>query len=754
MNNHISKILIGSILVSGAPVAHSALEEIIVTATKRAATLQDVPVSVAAVSSDLMEKVGISDMEDLSVVVPNFEINSSAIIPNLYIRGLGGGLTHSIEQSVGRFVDDVYIGRSVINLHPFLDVGAVEVLRGPQGTLFGKNTAAGAMVVRTNNPTDEFEAGLNVSYGTYETTGGVAELSGFVSGPLSETVNGRLAVIYKDQQGYYENVSNGPDGADREDFGIRGKFSFDVSDTTTIGLKLEYMTYEEDGSNTGEVPYLGGKGLAAAQAVWENSGAPGYDSWTAGHDWKVGYNCGPAFAVEEKDSIPIGAFCPNRDQESTNITLDVEHELTGGTVKVIVAQQEYDYIHQFQGFDGGMGNHVRATRDEAYDNLSTEVRFTSEEDEAFDYIAGLYYEDSEVYRQQDTDFNVVGKKGPKFVRDHDPWTQGTETLAAFMQGRWHLNDKLTAIVGGRWSSETKDFEFEQWETAYGTNDGAREQVISVRNESRDETKFTPAATLQYDFSDNINLFATISQGHKTGGFSDRVESQTAKMQYDAEVIDAIELGMKGRFLDDSLTLNVTLFNMEIEGLQLATQIAGTVEFAVDNAADSTSQGVELETVWAANDNLTLGANYSYTDATYDEFIGSDNCDTQYKNADDACDMSGATLQYAPEHKGYVYADYFAESAVNGWGLGARVDVSYSDDHYTDISLQPFTLTEAHSTTGASVRLVSPDEKTTISLVGRNLGNEKINAWTSSSGPNSISAMAPPRMIMFKLAMKF
>jgi outer membrane receptor protein involved in Fe transport len=166
--------------------SNAALEEVVVTATKRAETIQDVPVSVTAVSADMMEKVGIGRHGRSSLaVVPNFEINSAAVVPNLYIRGLGGGLTHSIEQSVGRFVDDVYISRAAINLHPFMDVASVEVLRGPQGTLFGKNTAAGALIIHTNDPTEEFEAGLNLSHGQYATTGGVTEVNGFLSGGLS-----------------------------------------------------------------------------------------------------------------------------------------------------------------------------------------------------------------------------------------------------------------------------------------------------------------------------------------------------------------------------------------------------------------------------------------------------------------------------------------------------------------------------------------------------------------------------------------
>ena len=753
IKNH-AYLVAGSALLFAASQSNAALEEIVVTATKRAETIQDVPVSVAAVSADMMDKIGIADMEDLSMVVPNFEINSAAVVPNLYIRGLGGGLNHSIEQSVGRFVDDVYISRGAINLHPFMDVASVEVLRGPQGTLFGKNTAAGALIIHTNDPTEDFEAGVNVSYGQYDTTGGVTEINGFVSGGLSDNVSGRLAFLYKDREGFYENQAEGPDGAQREDIGLQAKLKMDVSDATSIGLKVQYMDYESHGTDTGEMSATGGPPLQAWQGYAANAGVATASDYTAELDWKIWSDCSEANAMEATGSISIGAFCPGRDMETTSVVVDVEHEVDGGSVKFIAAHQNYDYAHRFHGLDGGLANVFRAFRGEEFDSFSSELRFTSEESETFDYIVGLYYEDSDIERNQDSSINFE-PMGP-YISKHEPWTQATETIAAFAQGRWYFTDRVTGIFGARWSSETKDFSFEEYMTPYGTMAPILMQSIALRTESRDESKFTPSATLQVDVNDAINVFATYSVGHKTGGFSDRVESQDGSIQYDAELIDGIELGMKGLFLDDALSLNVTFYHMSIEGLQLSTQVPSASEpkFKVGNAADSISKGIEVESNWAVNDSWTLGANYAYTDATYDEYLGAGDCGSQYINDAGVCDLSGATLQYAPENKASAYMEYFADGAVNGWDLNARIDLSYTDDHYTDVGLYDFTFTKAYNVLGASVRLVSPDEKTTVSLIGRNLGNEKINAWTAPSGPNSISAMAPPRHITLKLGMSF
>ncbi|MEH6517111.1 MAG: TonB-dependent receptor [Halioglobus sp.] len=747
-------LTVASILL-GASTANAQLEEVFVTATKRAESIQDVPLSVAFVGGDLMDRVGVSDMEDLSILVPNFEINSSGIIPNLYIRGLGGGTTHSIEQSVGRFIDGVYIGRAVVNLHPFIDIASVEVLRGPQGTLFGKNTAAGALVMRTNKPTEEFEAGLDLSYGAYDTTGSVTEVNGFVSGGLTDNVAGRLAFIYKDKEGFYENGFDGPDGEQKEDYGLVGQLKIDVGENTVIGLKAQYMEMDADGSDVAEMNTIGGPPLFVWQGWWQDSGVPAAqtDQYTAGLDWKVFYNCGEATSQVVNGSVPIGAFCPSREQDSSNLTLDIDHELDAGTIKLIAAYQDYDYTMTFHALDQGAGNLFRGLRAEEYDGISTELRFTSNEGDSFDYIAGLYYEDSDISRRQESDLNIPFGPGT-FARSHEPWNQQTETFAVFGQTRVFFTDQITGIFGGRWSTETKDFQYEDFITDYQTNDNRR-QGISLRSESRDESRFTPSVAIQFDVNDDVNVYASYARGHKTGGFSDRVDSQDTEIQFDEEIHDGFEFGMKGVFLDDQVSLNVAFFHTEIEGLQLSTIVEGTANsFVVDNAADSISKGVEVEANWFINDSWTVGANYAYTDATYDEFVGLEGCGGDFRDENGVCDLSGETLQYAPENKAAAYVEYYAEAALAGWDIGARADISYTDDQYTDVSLADYAFSGAHELYGASLRLVSPSDKITVSLIGRNLSNEEVNAWSVGAGPSSLSTMSPPRLVTLKAAFRF
>ena len=752
------------ITIATSAVAQDVLDEVIVTATKRAESIQDVPVSVSAVSGEQIENLGIADMEDLSLFVPNFEINSASILPNLYMRGLGGGATHSIEQSVGRFVDGAYIGRAAINLHGFMDLESVEVLRGPQGTLFGKNTVGGALIMNTANPTDAFESGFTVSTSEYSTTGGSNEIQAFVSGPLNDNWAARLAVKLKETDGFYINRLEGPGGPNREDSGVRLKLAWTPSDKTSVDFKFEYNEFEAVGPDTAEIGAIGGPPLVVYQMH-----SPDF---TPTLDWIVDVDCTDIVANRDTTgdgnadtAFQAGSFCPGRDQDSSTYLLTIEHELANGTFTSITAYQDYDYKHDFLGLDMGLASGFRANRDETYENLSQEFRYTSTASDTFDYIVGAYFEDSEVSRNQRSDVNLVtvffDPSGP-YIQRNEPWTQDTQSIALFGQVRWHFDNDLSLIVGGRYASEDKDFDFERFYNDYGTETpslfmgGGPFGPPLTASDSRSEDKFTGSVTLQWDMTDTTMTYGSFSQGHKTGGFSDRIDAPGAEFEFDAENTDAIELGAKTTLLDGALALNVALFSMDIEGLQLATQLPAAIPtFSVSNAADSTSQGLELDVAWAVSDVWTLGANAAFLDASYDSFPGSENCPPGVTPAPNGtCDLAGFPLIFAPDSKYTVFADFAVDDAIGGWGVAGRLDYTRSDEQYTDISYRTDVITPSYSVTNASLRFISPNDRVTVSLIGRNLGDEAYSAWSIPSGPNILTSMNPPREIVLKLSARF
>lgn len=720
------------------------IEQITVSATRRVESIQDVPVSVSSISADTIRATGVIDLAELSRYIPNFELSDASILPNLYVRGIGSGTTHSIEQSVGRFIDDVYIGRAVINLHPLMDVANVEVLRGPQGTLFGKNTLAGAMIINTGNPTREFDAGITASYSDFSTTGGILGFEGFVSGPLSDNLSARAAFIYKDRDGYVENRAPGPDGGTREDFGGRVKLRWDASDFTTVDVKAEYMTYTEDGQIPSEVV------AGPPEAVFQQF----VPDFTFDQDWVSHIDC--------TAEIEGTTFCPDRDQDSLNLTLNIAHQFEGvGELRSITAFQAYDYVHRFVAIDGGVaGGAFRATRDEDFEGWTQELRFTSEEFDTFDYIVGAFYENSSLVRLQNDDTNVPAflGGGPPANTLNEDWSQDTETIAVFGQARWRFAERWSAIIGGRWSYEEKDFGFFSRTVAYN-GDPNVDPILPGTEEldftaTRDEDRFTPSLTLRFEATDDLMLFATVSQGHKTGGFSDRPQED---QDFDEEINTSYELGVKGTFLDGRLQANLAFFRMELEDLQVARALPGpTVTFEVQNAAEAVSQGLEFDAVLSLEDGWTIGGSFAYTDATYEDFPGAAAVCPEVGGfiEDGLCNFEGIPLIFAPEYKGTLFVEYSTGPILGGWSLNTRGDANYSSDYYTELAYFETLRQDDYFLFNASARFVSPDERFVISLIGKNLTEEYVLAWGLEAGPSQFVTPNPPRELAIQLSYRY
>ncbi|MEO0412407.1 MAG: TonB-dependent receptor [Pseudomonadota bacterium] len=695
--------------------------------------------AVSTVTAETMRATGAIDLQEISTYIPNFEFSDASILPNLYIRGIGSGTTHSIEQSVGRFIDDVYIGRAVINLHPLMDIASVEVLRGPQGTLFGKNTLAGALIINTGEPSDTLEAGVFVDGSAYSTVGNNIGAEAFVAGPLTDTLSARVALLYRDRDGYIRNDAPGPDGGTREDFGSRLKLRWQAGDFTTVDFKAEYYTYTEEGQTPSEVVGAGPP-IQAFQAF--------NPSFTFERDWVSHYDC--------EAEIEGTTFCPERDQDTFNLTLDVAHEFDGlGELRSITAFQRYDYLHRFIAVDGGVaGGAFRATRDEEYEGLTQEFRFTSEEYEKFDYIVGLYGEISSVERLQRDDTNVPAflGGGPPANTLSEDWLQDTTTVAIFGQARYRFNDQWSAIVGGRFSWEEKDFTFLTDEVGY--NEDPRINQIATTDTSRTENRFTPSVTLRYEPSSDLMLFATFAQGHKTGGFSDRPQEDPT---FQPEVNNSFELGMKGTFFDGLMQLNATAFHMRINDLQVARALPGpTVTFEVANAAKAISQGIELESTFFISDQWTAGANLAYTDATYDDFPGAlETCPAVGGRIEGGlCNLAGVPLIFAPEWKAGAFLQFNSGPLIKDWELSSRLDFNYSSKYYTELSYFENLAQEEFVLVNLNATVTSPDGRVAFTIFGKNLTEQHVLAWGLEAGPSQFVTPNAPREIGARFTFRY
>ena len=744
------------------------LEEIVVTATKRAESLQDVPLSVSVMSGERMFAMDVTDMKDLSGFVPNFHMAESTMLSNLYIRGLGSGLSHATEQSVGLFVDGVYIGRATANNMGFLDVSMVEVLRGPQGTLFGKNTVAGALIVRTNDPTDEFEGQLTGSFGGYSTVGNHYDLGGFVSGPLSETVSYRLAGKYMNQDGYLENLSNGPNGANREDIAFRGKLRWDASENTVVDLRVDYFDYQTEGQVAAEIFDVIPPVLNAFRGVDPN--------FSSTKDWVANYGCD--FAVNS-------GFCPRRDQDLQTYAMTINHDFGASTLTSITAYQTYQYDDDFYAADTGLVGAFTANRLEEFKSFSQELRLTSEASDTFDYIIGGYFESNEIDRDQSTPIHFPTLRGvlgpsvpplPPLARSED-WDQETDSLAAFGQLRWHASDQVTLVFGARYSYEEKSFEFARFYTQY---DSAAILDVSrfpppaqaglfanlgpliTRGDSastRDENKLTGSFTVQYEPTDSHMLYYTASQGHKTGGFDDRVITLD-DIGFDEETSLMHEIGAKTSLLGGRMNFNIAAFHINFENLQVTSFVTDAFAFLTSNAGEATSKGIEADLVFQVNDSWMLGGSLGLLDAKYDRFSTAPCTAEQARGLLPGCnggvqDLSGKVLQFAPEYKGNLYAN-FTTGFDSGWLLNARVEANFSDSYFVDLDLDPHFQQDAYLKWNASIQMMSPDERYEISLIGRNLSDEKVISFGTDTPliPAYFVGLEPPRDITLRLTYRF
>ncbi|MGI9287079.1 MAG: TonB-dependent receptor, partial [Pseudomonadales bacterium] len=403
------------------------LEEVVVTAQKRTESLQDVPIAVTAVSGEKIAEAGIQGMEDLSSYVPNFNLFISpggGSPARIFIRGIGSGNNVAFEQSVGMFIDGVYTGRSQQYLVPFLDVASVEVLKGPQGALFGKSTVAGAMIINSARPTDELEAELRVQHEFEEDS---QEYIGMVSGPLTDRLSGRLTAKYRDAGGYMDNLVRDTEEPEVESLGLRGSLLFDATDNLQVYAKVEYSEVERTGSN-GQLTNIDGnfRGIIQHRDVLTPLEDARFDDKTTSNSW-----------------LPESA-----DLDSLNATVQMDWELGGLTLTSLSSYSEYDTSTVL---DGDFSNlfFLEQRPDEEFEQFSQEFRLSSPGGETVDYIVGVYLESQKLFSLNTTDIslralsaeNVPRSPVPSFELGQAPrYEQDAETAAAFGQLSWNFAD--------------------------------------------------------------------------------------------------------------------------------------------------------------------------------------------------------------------------------------------------------------------------------------------------------------------------
>lgn len=728
------------------------LEEVIVTAQKRAESLQDVPISVLALSGQRMRDAGIQRVEDLSKYVPNFQMTETTTGNQIFIRGVGSGLNRGFEQSVGMFIDGVYAGRSQQFRSPFMDIDMVEVLRGPQGTLFGKNTVAGAINIRTQKPTDEFAAEVRA---TYEMEYGDPEVEGFVSGPLTDDLSGRIAARYRETEGFIDNRFLDEDEPQREEQAIRGSLLWTPTDELELLLKVESGSFDVEG-RTSQVTNLDGVFEFASLGITQF--LP--DLVDPSEDGKLNYK-------KAADSHSREAT----DTDTDNAALTVNWDIGDFTVTSITGYSSYSF-DELVDADFTNLRFIQQDTAQDFDQYSQEIRLVSPLGEQFEYIVGAYYQYQELENTGRIDFDPtaigVNVLPPTAVGTYSDFDQEAETFALFGQATYHFNDEWHLTVGLRWNNEDKEATQDYFVTdLFGSTptsnpvnkiiaETVQGSVDHKYDEDRSRSNTSPSVTLTWDYDDNTMLYARYAKGFKSGGFNEaEVTGDIDRFLFDDEEADSLEIGSKLTLLDGAATLNTAVFYTEYTDRQVSA--FEDVSFVVGNAAESTSQGVEMDGRWRVTENLTFSASLAYLDSEFDEFKNA-SCQAEDAAADPGCtqDLSGETTQYAPEWSGSLSVRYTRPITDNLEFVG-QADANYTDDYYHAQDLDPEEVTDSYTEYNARLAVAQMDGKWEVALIGKNLTDETTNIYgndiPSFTGAH-FSFVAPPRTVAIQGILRF
>ena len=712
------------------------LDEIIVTATKRPVGLQDVPISLSVLTGDTIEAMGMAELEDLALYVPNVHIAEGGITPLLFIRGVGSGMNPGFEQSVGTFVDGVYYGRGQHSRAAFLDLDRVEVLKGPQSTLFGKNTIAGAINITTAQPTEEFEGYIDAAFES-EVDG--VSVSAMLSGPLSDTVRVRIAARKSDDAGWMTNTAVGGDAGPEEDnLAIRGILEWDASESLVFTLKAERNSYNVLGRQQ-VISIATPASTVLYQTFGDASFSPRFD-----------------YVRSSRTSVQPDFH----DTDASLVQLTALYDWGDLAVTSITAVTEYDYRDNFDG-DYSALQFLERSRLEEHEQLSQEFLLTSPRGDAVDFLAGVYFQTADLSSDQTTPVRFAAlppvDAGVRAEIDAALGTnlqagdidadllgffeQDTTTVSAFGEFTFNLRDDFRIVTGLRYSRDEKEISKSRFQSQVGstTPDPFLAMVYGpilqfagtyAYTLKRDEDHLTGNVGLQWDSNADSMLYLNVSSGYKAGGFDeDNALGSLDNAEFEDETVLGVEAGGKFTVLDGRGRISAALFHATYEDLQVST-FDGNAAFVVGNAAESVVTGLEADWTFAVTEHLILSGALALLNAEYDSFPNSGCTSAQIVawiaagNSRATCtqDLAGRQLQFAPDWAGNIAARY-VRPIGNDLEFGLSLDINASDDTVIAADGDTLLAQKAHEKINARISLGTIDGKWSIAVVGKNLGDE-------------------------------
>lgn len=600
----------------------STVDEIIVTAQRRSERLADVPIAVSAYGAETIEDARITTVGEIAARTPNFtNTSASAGDPHLFIRGIGSTEDAAAgDRSIGVFIDDVYVGRGGAMLADFFDVERLEVLRGPQGTLYGRNVVGGSVNIVTQKPTFVRDAAVEGTVGSYD----LWEARAFINVPFNDTTAGRLAVTHSEHDGYALNTFTGNRVEAADVTSVRGSLRFDPNEDLQVVLRANASRNRDFGGARDPNP--------CGPSCLARFGNPALGD--------IPYDPDPRRVQGQRD----GYF--DRDLYGTSANIGWKSPIGQITSITAFMKSDWELLDEASGLPDILK--VQATNFivEDADQFSQELRLANDLlDGKLNWSVGVYYFRENVAREESTDRCISSTAAASCVRTYLNYIQDvtSQSIAGYAEVEYRPFEPLTIIAGVRYSRDDKDLGIEGRNLGGPIPASSSRQPWAPFDVDQDWDAVTPRLVVRYKLDDRNMVYGTISRGYKAGGFQGQADNgASAAVPYDPEFVTNYEIGGKFSVFERRLQANVAAFIMKYEDLQVRQRILldpadpTTVINVTSNAAQATIQGLEIELTARPTQGLEVWAAGALLDATYDEFVSG------------TADLSGSHLPRSPE----------------------------------------------------------------------------------------------------------
>ncbi|MEH6593822.1 MAG: TonB-dependent receptor [Halioglobus sp.] len=702
-----------------------ALEEVIVTATKRASSLQDVAVAVSALSADMIADNQIIQTADIANLVPSLTVQQGSEPSNssFNVRGLGTqSLSEGVEPSVATLVDGVVLGRSAMAFGQLPDIERVEVLRGPQGTLFGKNASAGVINFISKRPTEALEA--DVSLMALED--GEYRVAGTVSGPITNQLAYRLTGSYIDADDWVKNVYDGKKYNGHEDKLAKAKLLWMPTDSLEIAYTVDWSESE----------------CKCTVSTAREAGEPAATALL------------PVIASDDNRTLNTSTSqTPLSDSDSSGHTINIDWQIGEYTVTSITAWRTWDFLSST-----GLGLlpvdplGFATTREKDQEQFTQELRLNSPADQTISYVAGLFYFDQSLDTKTNQIIELINRDIDSDI------TVDTANYAAFGEATVNFSEHWRATIGGRYTNDEIDYKF--------MRTGGADAVDPAVSDGTDEDDISGKLALQWDVNNSTMTYVSYAQGYKGPGYSLVQSTDVNTLEpVDPESSDAWEWGIKSSLFDNSMSVNLAIFYTDFENFQAEAFVPGATDeepgnFETTNAGEVSTKGVELDLSWRATENLTIYGGVAYINAEIDEYPdGACSFGQQAEGDPESCanpplgtgtqDLSAGDLPNSPDWRVTVNANYLLPLASMPFDMVFKGNYRWQDEVLFDLSQDEGTIQDSYNILDLALEFRDKDDHYSVVAFVKNAADQdyvtSIRSNNVISFPGGGYAQTVPRL---------